>query len=99
MKNMVAAALAVLVCGCARDPLPLVRQRAAYDLSCEQPVDVQEMPGNCSFAASGCGKRAIYQIKPVVEGLGPMCCPEPRGCSINLDGQVQQDVAATSSQQ
>ena len=70
------AAPAVLATGCATaPPQAVVRAHAASDLACPgESLDVQGM-GGASFAATGCGQRALYSCSGGGEGdpFGASC--------------------------
>lgn len=72
---LVAAAVA-FVSGCAGAlPQTVVRARAATDLACPRSsLDVQGV-GGASFAATGCGQRALYSCNGGGEGdpFGASC--------------------------
>ncbi|HEX8792926.1 MAG TPA: hypothetical protein VF765_18400 [Polyangiaceae bacterium] len=82
MKHRLAIALSAavtavaLVTGCASSaPQSVVRARAASDLACPgKSLDVQGV-GGASFAATGCGQRALYSCSGGGEGdpFGASC--------------------------
>ncbi|MES1187195.1 MAG: hypothetical protein ABUL60_25490 [Myxococcales bacterium] len=43
--------------------MSLVRQRAAFDLSCKEPINVVELGNGDTFGATGCGNKATYVVK------------------------------------
>lgn len=70
------AAAVALVTGCASaPPQAVVRTRAASDLACPgSSLDVQGV-GGASFAATGCGQRALYSCSGGGDGdpFGASC--------------------------
>lgn len=80
MKHRLALALVAatvaLVIGCASaGPQSVVRTRATSDLACPgRSLDVQGV-GGTSFAATGCGQRALYSCSGGGEGdpFGASC--------------------------
>ena len=66
---------ALLLPGCATPQNELVARRAAFDLDCEEALEVTDLGGNV-WGVRGCGQKASYVCVEEFEPRQTTCYPD-----------------------